>query len=198
MRVRRTGQALTQDVCLVANHVSWMDILVLGGATGCAFVSKEEVGRWPLIGWLAAQNNTILIRRAQRGDVSAQVETLRAALGRHQPVALFPEGTTGDGITLQPFKPALFATFVPPPPGIRIQPVLIDYGAARAAMGWIGDEPALANARRILSRRCTIATLHFLDPLDPAEHPDRKALAAAAHGRIAAAMASFPGGAAPV
>ncbi|CAN5254188.1 lysophospholipid acyltransferase family protein [soil metagenome] len=179
VRVRMTGQRLTRDVFFIANHVSWIDILALGGATGAAFVSRDDVAGWPVVGWLARQNNTLFVSRAERGAVHGQIGQLRAAMERHQPVALFPEGTTSNGHALLPFKPPLFAVLLPPPRAIRVQPVLIDYGAATDEIAWVDDEPAGSNALRVLSRRGTIAlTLHFLAPFDPGAHPDRKALAA--------------------
>lgn len=187
-RVEVVGMPLDRNVFFVANHMSWLDILVLGGTTGCAFVSRDDVGRWPIIGWLAAQNNTLLVSRATRGAVRGQIGALRDAMARHQPVTLFPEGTTGDGHSLLPFKPALFAVLLPPPRAIRVQPALIDYGAATDDIAWINDEPGSANAIRVLGRRETGVTLHFLDPFDPGDQPDRKAMAAEAQARIEAAL----------
>lgn len=193
------GRPLAQDVFFVANHVSWLDILALGGASGCAFVSKDDVGRWPVVGWLAAQNNTILVSRAERGAVQGQIGALRTALERHQPVALFPEGTTGDGHGLLPFKAALFAVLLPPPRAIRVQPVVIDYGAALDDVAWVGDESAVSNVMRVLGRRGrTAVTLRFLDPFDPGAHPDRKAMAAEARARIETEMQALRDAARPV
>lgn len=192
MEVRLSGALLRRDVFYVANHVSWIDILVLGGASGCAFVSKDDVGRWPLIGWLAAQNNTIMVSRGDRAGIHNQIGAVRAAMAEHQPIALFPEGTTGSGDGLLPFKPSLFAVLLPPPREIRVQPILIDYGAARTRMGWSGAESAFANASRILGRKGrTSVTLHCLEPFDPGAHPDRKRLAAETRARIEAAMLSL-------
>lgn len=186
--VRIAGVPRRHDVFYVANHLSWIDILAMGGATGCAFISKDSVRTAPLVGWLAAQNSTIYVAREKRGEVSAHVETVRVALAEHQPVTLFAEGGTGDGRTLKPFKPPLFEVLLPPPRAIRIQPVLIDYGEAMALVAW-DDEDGLTNAKRILSAsgRRTV-TLHFLEPFDPGDHPDRKTLAVETRARIAAAM----------
>lgn len=189
-RVTVVGTPVGRDVFYVANHMSWLDILVLGGASGCAFVSRDDVGRWPLIGWLAAQNNTILVNRSDRRAVQAQIVTLGDAIERHQPIGLFAEGTTGNGRDLLPFKPALFAVLLPPPRAIRVQPVVIDYGAATDDIAWIDDEPGGRNALRVLGRGTTPVTLRFLDPFDPGEHPDRKLLAAETRARIEAALRS--------
>ncbi|MCI4589174.1 1-acyl-sn-glycerol-3-phosphate acyltransferase [Sphingobium sp. BYY-5] len=189
-RVRTEGRTPRGDMFLLANHVSWIDILALGGATGAAFVSKDDVARWPVIGWLAAQNNTLFVSREKRGALTVQLEALRAALSGHQPVALFPEGTTGDGHSLLPFKPSLLSVLLPPPRAMMIQPVHIDYGAACDDIAWQGDEAAGANARRVLGRQGVVnVTLRFLEPFDPTTCADRKAIAAIAHERIAQSMA---------
>jgi 1-acyl-sn-glycerol-3-phosphate acyltransferase len=114
------------------------------------------------------------------------VATIRAALSDGQPLAVFPEGTTGDDLTILPFKPALFAALVPPLPGILVQPVRIDYGPAEGELAWLGQEAGDAHARRVLRRagRFTV-TLHYLPPFAPADYPDRKAIAAEARARIA-------------
>ncbi|HZV17853.1 MAG TPA: lysophospholipid acyltransferase family protein [Sphingobium sp.] len=179
------AEPLRHDVFFIANHLSWIDILALGGATGCAFIAKDSVRTAPLVGWLAAQNNTIYVARERRGAVSGQIESVRAAMATHQPIALFPEGTTGDGTALLPFKSSLFSVLLPPPRAIRIQPVVLDYGAANRLVAWLDGESGLANACRILSapgRRRLV--LRMLTPFDPGTHPDRKILAAEARRRI--------------
>jgi 1-acyl-sn-glycerol-3-phosphate acyltransferase len=186
--VRVEGAPAGRDVLYAANHVSWLDILALGGATDTAFVSKADVGGWPLVGMLARIGGTIFIERERRGAARGQADRLAAALLRHGPVAFFPEGTTGDGVSLLPFRPALFAAVAPPPPGIAVQPVAIDYGAATADIRWAAGEGFGANARKVLERPGSIAcTIRFLAPLAPRD--DRKQLAAEARAAIAAALA---------
>jgi len=188
-RVTVAGRPLPSNVLIAANHVSWMDILVLGGATGAAFVSKDAVARWPVVGWLARIGGTIFIRRESRAATRGQADALAQALATGRPAALFPEGTTGDGITLAPFRPSLFASVAPPPPGVQVQPVAIRYGRAAPEIAWTEDESTAANALRLLSRPGSLpVTLHFLDPIDPAAMNDRKAIASAAQAAIAAAL----------
>lgn len=189
VRVRISGSPLGKDVFFASNHVSWMDILALGGATGTAFIAHDGIEKWPVIGWLAAQNNTIFVARERRRGVNEQVGVLRAALREHQPVTLFPEGTTGDGVTLLPFKPALFAVMMPPPRDLDVQPVYLDYGGAASEIAWHGDESAGANASRMLGRKGHVQlTIYFLEPFDPEGLPDRKAIAAEARKRIEARL----------
>ncbi len=117
--IRVVGTPLRRDAMIAANHLSWMDILLLAGTSGTRFVAKAEVASQPLIGWLASLNRTLFVERGDRLGVGDQVATIRAALTEGQPLAVFPEGTTGDDLGLLPFKPALFAALVPPLPGIR-------------------------------------------------------------------------------
>jgi len=182
-----TGHPLDRDVLFVANHLSWFDILAMGGATGTAFVSKDGVAGWPVVGWLARLGGTIFIARTSRAAARAQADALTAALASGRPAMVFPEGTTNDGRTILPFHAALFAAA--PAAGVRVQPVAIDYGALAPEIAWGPDEPALAVARRLIARPGRIPiTLRFLDPVDPAI-TDRKALAAAARAAIVAALA---------
>ena len=187
-RPQVAGKPLRRNVVFLANHLSWMDIPLLAGATGTAFVAKDDLADVPLIGWLCRLNRTIFIRRGDRMGVKAQVEDLRAALADAWAVAIFPEGTTGDGDAILPFKPSLLAALDPPPPGLLIQPVRIDYGAATHELAWIGDEHGKDHALRVLRRPGRfVAHLHFLEPFAPSG--DRKAIAAEARARIVAAGA---------
>jgi 1-acyl-sn-glycerol-3-phosphate acyltransferase len=189
MRARIVGTPLKSHVLFLSNHLSWLDIMLIAGASGAAFVSKDDVGRWPVIGWLASLNNTVFVARTERNAVRGQADTLRAALATGQPVALFPEGTTDGGVEILPFRASLLASVFPPLPGVKIQPVALDYGRAGEEIAWVGDEAATANAKRVLSRRgSTSVTLRFLAPIDPAKIGDRKALAARSRQAIVEAL----------
>lgn len=188
-KVRIVGRPLPGDVFFIANHVSWVDILALGGATGTAFVAKDDIAAWPAVGWLAAQNATVFIARNRRTTIADQLVIVREAMAGHQPLTLFPEGTTGDGVTLLPFNPSLLAVLMPPPRAVLVQPVHIDYGTAVPDYAWVGEESAGANALRLLARPGRlVVTLRFLEPFDAALLPDRKALAAETQKRIAASI----------
>ncbi|MEG8025569.1 lysophospholipid acyltransferase family protein [Sphingomonas aurantiaca] len=104
-RARVAGTPLRHDVVFVSNHLSWIDILLLSGATGGAFVAKSELRGVPLVGWLCTLNHTIFVSRADRMAVTAQIAEIRGALAADWPVTLFPEGTTGDGTTLLLSRP---------------------------------------------------------------------------------------------
>lgn len=175
------GTPLKQDVLFVSNHLSWLDIPLIAGATGTAFVANTGVRDWPLVGWLAGLNNTIYVDRSDRAGVHAQVGQVREALSRHQPVAIFPEGTTARD--LLPFKPALLEVVAPPPRSILVQPLRLDFGTA-VDLAWVGDEPAVANMWRVLTHRRFTVRLDCLEPFDPAVLSDRKAVAARARAQI--------------
>ncbi|MFZ4690819.1 MAG: lysophospholipid acyltransferase family protein [Polymorphobacter sp.] len=195
-RVSTTGTPLARDVFFVANHLSWIDIPILGGVTGTAFVSQDKIRDWPIIGWLAQLNHTVFVSRTDRLAVAGQVEELRAALAEHQPIAIFPEGTTTDGRSLLPFKPPLFQVLLPPPRALRIQPVVLDFDDAGKALAWIGEETAPQNGWRVFTRPGSFhVRVHFLEPFDPGDHPDRKAISARARAAIAAGLSATLGGA---
>lgn len=188
LRLSISGTPVPRDVLYVANHLSWLDILALGGVTGAAFVSKDDVDGWPLVGWLARIGGTIFIDRESRRAARGQADQIGEALLRGQPIVLFPEGTTNDGRTIFPFRPALFASVAPAPAGISIQPVAIDYAAAAPDIAWSGDDELGPNAIKVLSRPKGLKVhLHFLPPLPPSA--DRKALAAQAQAQIERALA---------
>ena len=188
LRVRTEGQPPQPRSLLICNHVSWLDIFAIAGATGCAFVSKDELRQHPVGRWLADMNGTLYVRRDDRRGASLQADAIAKKLQDPQPVALFPEGTTGSGKAMLPFRPTLLAAVTPPPPGVTVRPVAIDYGAAAPEIGWLG-ESAKENVLRILGRRGTLpVTIRLLGPLEPTT--DRKAMSGAARTAIERALTS--------
>jgi 1-acyl-sn-glycerol-3-phosphate acyltransferase len=185
--VRTDGAPANAGDLLIANHVSWLDIMVLAAATGSAFISKAEIRGHPFLRWVAAQNGTIYVDRADRRAIHDQSRAIVDGLRREQPLVLFPEGTVGDGGTLLPFKPSLLSAVAPPPAGVRLRPVAIDYHGRAQELGWAPGEHGLDNALRILGRRGRLpVTVRLLDPIAPS--PDRKILAQAAHDAVADAL----------
>ena len=186
-RVKVTGRPVRPHSLLICNHSSWLDIPVMAAATGCAFVSKDRLGHG-IVHWLADQNRTLYIRRDQRRGAPDQARAIARKLEDPQPLALFPEGTTGPGTHLLPFRSTLFSAVAPPPPGVEVRPVAIDYGPAAADLGW-HDESGKDNLLRVLGRSGTIpVTVRLLDSLPPTE--DRKALSNSAREAIADALTS--------
>ncbi|GGA07701.1 1-acyl-sn-glycerol-3-phosphate acyltransferase [Blastomonas marina] len=193
-RVRKIGTPLKRDVFFVANHVSWIDILALAGHSGTAFVAKAELEKTPVLGWLSTLNRTVFVQREHRMGVAEQINALREALEDNWSVTVFPEGTTTDNKSLLPFKTSMLSVLEPPPPGVMVQPVMLDYGTYGEWLGWIGNESGLNNAKRILARPGTFTLdLHFLEPFSPEEFRGRKAIGARARAAIEAALATAHG-----
>ena len=181
------GEPLNGRALLISNHVSWLDILILGGSTGTAFVSKDNLGHG-VIHWLADQNHTLYVRREDRKGSRDQAVAIARAAERDQPITLFPEGTTGPGDHLLPFRSSLLEAAVHAEPNVTIRPLALDYGEAAAEVGWHG-ESGKDNVLRILGRKGTLpVTVHLLPALDRTS--DRKALAQAAREAIAETLAS--------
>jgi 1-acyl-sn-glycerol-3-phosphate acyltransferase len=190
VRVALSGARPKRGVLLLANHVSWIDIPAIAGATGSAFVAHDGLAAVPLLRWLCRLNDTVFVARHDRASIAAQVARVRAAIDDTGALTIFPEGTTSDGTGLLPIKSALLSALDPLPPGIAVQPLWLDYGPEAPAIAWVGEEHGLDNFLRVLARfRRVRLTLHFLEPLAGAALADRKTIAAAASAAIRQAAA---------
>ena len=180
--MRVEGARVSKHTLLVSNHMSWLDILVLGGSVKSAFVSKDELGH-PLIHWLADQNGTVYVKRTHVKGAKDQAIALAGALEGEKPVTVFPEGTTGPGTHLLPFRSTLLEAANYAAKDVEIRPVVIDYGAAKEEVAWF-HEPGKDNVFRILARRGTLpVVVRVLPPLP--RSLDRKQLAHEAREAIA-------------
>jgi 1-acyl-sn-glycerol-3-phosphate acyltransferase len=133
-------------VLLVANHISWLDILVMNAAHPARFVSKADVKHWPVLGALITGAGTLLIERESRRDAMRVVHQMADGLRAHDTLAVFPEGTTGDGQTLLPFHANLIQAAISA--HAPVQPVALKYvdgasGARSDAPLFIGDTTLL-------------------------------------------------------
>ena len=183
LRLVRHGRPMQGRGALVANHGSWLDILVLNAADRVYFVSKAEVAGWPGIGWLARATGTVFIRR-DRADAARQKLLFEARLRAGHRLLFFPEGTSSDTARVLPFKSTLFAAFFAPPlrPLLRIQPVSVVYhapvGADARFYGWWGDMGLARHLLAVLGQpRQGWVDLVFHPPRAVADHADRKSLA---------------------
>ena len=152
---------------LVANHISWLDIVVLHAARHCRFVSKSDVKHWPLIGTLATGAGTLYIERASRRDAMRVVHHMARALKDGDVLAVFPEGTTGDGTALLPFHANLLQAAISAE--APAQPVALQFvdgrtGLPSRAVSYIGDESLLGSIWRTLSARGLKAVVVFGAP----------------------------------
>jgi 1-acyl-sn-glycerol-3-phosphate acyltransferase len=172
---------------LVANHVSWIDIYVINSLLPTAFVAKEEVRHWPLLGWLAARNDTVFLRRGSRGHARLINQEIAELLAQGKYVGVFPEGTTTDGSHLLHFHAALIQPALSA--GRPVLPVAISYweidGTRSMATRYDGDITLAQCTRAILQRKKIIARLVTL-PLTGLNGEDRRQVATAARAAICA------------
>lgn len=108
VRLEAPPVRIAPGTLVVANHVSWLDALVLDALCPASFVAKDEIRRWPLLGWLLRREGTIFLRRGFNRGLPQVVRAVQARLARGETIACFPEGTTSDGRRLLPFRAALF------------------------------------------------------------------------------------------
>lgn len=193
-RVRTIGTPLRRDVFFISNHVSWIDILAMAGSSGTAFVAKWELSQVPVINWLCRLNRTVFVKRENRMGVAEQINALRDALQDNWSVTVFPEGTVTDGHSLLPFKSSMISVLEPPPPGVLVQPVMIDYGDVAEEIAWVGQESGLHNAMRVMARSGSFPLIiNYLEPFSPEDHRGRKAIAAKARHEIETALVASLG-----
>ena len=173
-------------VMLVANHISWLDIPVMHAARHCRFVSKSDVQAWPLVGTLATAAGTLYIERSSRRDALRMVQTMQQALERHEVLAVFPEGTTGDGREMLPFHANLLQAAV----GAQapVQPVGLRFvdkatGATSFAPSYIGDETLVGSIWRTLCAPAIEAVVHYGVP-EQAGGRDRRVWTQHLHDRV--------------
>lgn len=182
------GQPAPAPVLLLSNHVSWLDIPVLGGAAPTRFLSKAEVRGWPLLGWLAARSGTLFLRRADRAAAEAATLEMIWALRRGERVLLFPEGTTTDGTGVRRFRSRLIEAAVLA--DTPVQPVALRFvegeGADRA-VPFVGEDAFLPHLVRLAGRAAVRAEVTFLDPL-PARSAPREMLAARCEAGVRAVV----------
>jgi len=190
LKVRVSGAPLSGPGALVANHSSWIDIVVLQRTSRAFFVSKAEVAGWPVIGAIGKAIGTEFIERRPI-DAKRQNEALKARLLRGDRLCLFPEATSTDGRRVLDFNSSLFAVFMEPDlyGDFRTQPVSLRYrpkaGLPETLYAWWGEMEFGAHLGHVLavSTGGTVDVV-FHDPLRPEDFADRKALASQARSVI--------------
>jgi len=180
------GTAWPRCGLVVANHVSWLDIFVINALAPVAFVAKEEVRRWPLIGWLCAHTETIFLERGSRAAAQRTCATMTERLRSGIHVAVFPEGTTSGGDRVLPFHAALFQSAIDA--SALVIPVVLRYadryGNPSRAPVYDGDITLWQCLRAIARADGLTADLRVLEAVDAAA-AERRALAT--HSRAAIA-----------
>ncbi len=179
--------AISGPMLLVSNHISWLDIASLHAARFCRFVSKADVKQWPVIGVLASGVGTLFIERESRRDAMRVVHHMAESLRAGDVLAVFPEGTTSDGLTLLPFHANLLqAAIVANAP---VQPVALQFidqrtGQVSQAPCYINDDTLFGSVWRTLCTPGIAVVITFGEP-QTAQGRDRRAWAADVRAAVA-------------
>ncbi|MGL4962044.1 MAG: lysophospholipid acyltransferase family protein [Inquilinus sp.] len=201
----RGTQSAAAPTLFVSNHLSYLDIEVLGSLIPGSFVAKTEVGTWPFFGALARLQRTVFVDRGKRGSADIQRDSLQARLEAGDNLVLFPEGTSSDGNRTLPFKSALFAAA-----GLRIdgrpltvQPVSlacttldgIPLGRRlRPIYAWYGDMDLLPHLWNVVKQGQLTITVIFHPPVTLEDVRSRKSLADHCWRAIAAGVSDANAG----
>jgi len=172
-----------------ANHISWLDILVLNASATMRFIAKAEIARWPLAGWLVSSVGTLYIERGRRHAVHALNRAVRERLQAGETIGIFPEGTTSDGSLLLPFHANLLQPALDT--GAEIRPVALRYsqlGQRSRAAAYVGDDSLAQSLWWIITAPHLTAEAFWLPAL-PADITNRHAAGRALRAAIGDALA---------
>ncbi|MES2581648.1 MAG: lysophospholipid acyltransferase family protein [Pseudomonadota bacterium] len=178
--VVRGSPPVAGPMLLVANHISWVDIVVMHATRHCRFVSKDEIARWPIVSTLAGAADTLYITRESRRDAMRVVHQMAQCLRDGDVLAIFPEGTTGDGSTLLPFHANLLQAAISA--DAPVQPVALRFvdaasGQISFAPCYVGDDTLWQSLWRTLRADNVQAVVQFGTP-ETAQGRDRRTWAA--------------------
>lgn len=198
----RGAPARERPLLLVSNHVSWLDIVVLGSLMPLSFVAKAEVAAWPVFGFLARMQRTVFVDRTRRTATRGAAGDIAARLRRGDPMVLFAEGTSSNGGEVLPFRSALvgaaqqaLADGLP----AMVQPVSIVYvrrnglplgRRGRTAIAWYGDMEIAGHLWGVLADGAIDAVVSFGEPIATGVDSDRKRVTIAAEAAVRAMTAA--------
>jgi 1-acyl-sn-glycerol-3-phosphate acyltransferase len=188
LRAVRFGEPLPDPVLFVANHTSWIDIVMLHSQRAACFVAKAEIARWPVIGWMAGTGGTIFHRRGSNHSLAAVMQVMVERLQGGRSVAVFPEGGSGFNGVLKVFHARIFQAALDA--DVPVQPVALRFarqGRRVIDAGFREEETFMANIVRLLGEAPMDAEVHFLKPV-PASPDARRRMAELSRERIAAAL----------
>ena len=156
-----------EEPCLaLANHISWLDILVLATQSDAGFVAKAEVGAWPVIGWLAEVGGTEFVQRGSHDSVARLMTRMVRRLAGGETLTVFPEGTSSARVLPARFRPRLLQAAVDA--GVHVQPVAIYYGADPLLLervAFVGDDDFLPSLWRLMGGDPVLAEITYVPPL---------------------------------
>lgn len=191
IRLEVTGQARAGAKLVVSNHVSWLDIVAINATVPSRFVSKAEVGQWPVVGRLVTAARTLYLVRERRRDAMRVLGLMAQSLREGHTVAVFPEGTTGCGHGVLHFHGNLLQAAIDAE--VPVQPVVLRYSDPRHATSpraaYVGDMTLLRSLWAIVTARGLCIHVAILPP-QGTHHADRRALAALIESDIAGMLAA--------
>ena len=188
IRVRVVGNPVRdRAVLFVSNHVSWVDIVVIGSVTPVAFVAKREVASWPLVGITAKMQRTVFVDRGRRHQTGDAVGKIVKRVASGTSIVLFAEGTSSDGNRVLPFRSALLGAIEDQSGGgsILMQPMAITYirqhglpmgRQHRPLVAWYGDLDFMPHIKAFIERGAVDALVTYGDPVPADRDIDRKAM----------------------
>ncbi len=190
IRVRMVGTPVRdRAVLFISNHVSWADILVIGSIAPIAYVSKSEIGNWPLVGTAAKSQRTIFVDRSRRQQTGDAIADIVDRLANGTSVVLFAEGTSSDGNRVLPFRSALIGAVKEASAraehGILIQPMSICYTGLngipmgrqhRPTVAWYGDLDFMPHITAFIARGAVDAVVSYGEPIAADGTTDRKVM----------------------
>ncbi len=188
MRVEVEGRPPRPPFVLVSNHLSYVDIVLISSRLGCVFLSKAEVGDWPVVGLLARSMGTLFIRRDHKRDVPVVIEQIDRCLRRGQGVVVFPEATSTNGETVIPFRSSMLQPAARG--GLPVHYAVLTYATspqespAQLSVCWWGDMTFGRHALDLLKLSGFQARLIFGE--EPIQSDDRKTLAENLHRAVLA------------
>jgi 1-acyl-sn-glycerol-3-phosphate acyltransferase len=183
------GQPHAGGKLIVGNHVSWLDIMAINATHPSRFVSKAEVGQWPLIGRLVTAADTLYLVREKRRDAKRVLGLMSEALRQGDTVAVFPEGTTGSGHNVMHFHGNLLQSAIDAE--VPVQPLAIRYRDRQheisVAAAYIGDATLIQSLWWVATARELTVHVRIL-PAQGCRHADRRALAELLRAQIGSAL----------
>ena len=175
VRLDVAGAEPVNGALLVCNHISWLDISVLGSVCDCVFLSKSEVRSWPVLGYLVARVGTLFIDRGNGAAAAASL--VASALGEGKSVLIFPEGRTTDGMAVRKFQPRLFQPAMDT--ASPVQPISLAYvdsaGRNSSIPSFTGEESFFHSLWRTLRSRGLAAIVRVFPPVEHGETRDELA-----------------------
>jgi len=196
VRIKHYGTPLPQRTLFVANHISWLDILILGSLVPIHFLSKHEVKTMPVFGWLATRAGTLYIKRGNRKSASESSHEITTVLNQQHNSLVFAEGTTTDG-HIKKFHSRMLQSAIDAQ--TMVQPVAIFYPVINPETKKLEINPValflggttIGESFNLIARSPGMdAEVHFLKPVD-SSHLTKNEVAQHAYEEVVDAINSI-------